>query len=434
MPRKGSRQTIAPGIYRDSRGIGAIVRVGSGDHERRQEKRYPLDTPLEIIQRWQRRTRGRLLAGVVTTAGPARGTLSADIDRYLATIPERRRREERAHQLDSWRQALGPRYREAITSVDLRTVLAAWQTPPPGSRRYAASTLNHRLTALRKLYAVLDADDADAPNPLLKVRKVREPEPTPREIPWGFILAIFAAMPTTRHRRKLTHAQALEVHAATRRGPGTYSAVARLFRVSEALVRRLADHAPSPDRDTAATSRARLWLMATTGLPPRQIMHLRPEHVDGDAGAVWTTPRRKGRGTKGDWVPVTPTGLEALRTFFAVGADGPFSPSGAGKVWHRAIGKVKAQYAAEGRPLPDLPPTLRPYDLRHSFLTRAYRASKDRRAVQKLGLHANPVTTDRYTLGAVEEGAKVAIAKMARAEADFEAAGNTERGTKANTA
>lgn len=420
MARRGNRIRLAPGIYQDDGGISAVVSVGSGDHFKSKEERFPLGTPIERLEKWRRRAKSLLR----TTTKPAKGTstddLSADIDRYLATIADPKQRQYAEIQLNPWRVALGSKHRHDITSVELKTILASWQNPPKGSRRYAASSLNHRLSALRKLYAVLDADDEFAPNPTLKVTKLREPDPEPREIPYAFVEAIFAALPTqTTTRRKLTHEQALRVHHEANDPRANKSAIARRYRISEAMVRKLEAAPPATPKDYAAITYAQLWVRSTTGFPPKQIMQLRREHFDAEAGAVWNRPRRKGKGAPGEWIPVTPAAVEALRYFFEVGADGHFDTTAQARVWHKAVEGAKAAFRKAGKAVPPLPPRLRPYDLRHSFLTRAWRAGKDRKGVQRLGQHADPRTTDRYTMGAVDEGAKVAVAAMGGSERDL---------------
>jgi site-specific recombinase XerC len=417
MGRRGNRVTLATGVYQDSGGIAAVVSVGSGDHFRSKEERFPLGTDLEKIEKWRRRTKSLLRATTPTKAKPAGDTLSADIDRFLATIADRTQRQYAEIQLTPWRDALGTKHRHAITSVDLRTVLAAWQNPAKGARRYAANTLNHRLTALRKLYVVLDADDEFAPNPTLKVKKLREPDAEPREIPEAFIAAIFAELPhTSPPRRKLSHDQAMRIHEEASRPAANRSAIARRYRVSETMVRKLAAKAPAPPVDYAALTYARLWVRSVTGFPPKQVMQLRREHVDEAHGAVWMRPRRKGKGSAGGWVPVTPEAFEALRHFFAIGADGEYDTTHEARAWSAAVKAARDAYRKAGKALPPLPAKLRPYDLRHSFLTRAWRASKDRKGVQQLGQHADPRTTDRYTLGAVDEGARTAIHAMQASE------------------
>jgi integrase len=194
------------------------------------------------------------------------------------------------------------------------------------------------------------------------------------------------------------------------------SAIARRYRISETMVRKLAAKAPEPEKDHAAIAYAQLWVRSTTGFPPKQLMQLRRAHVDLEHLAVWMRPRRKGKGAAGEWIPITLAAKDAFEYFFAVGADGTFDTTHQARVWHQAVEDAKAAFRQDSRPLPPLPPNLRPYDLRHSFLTRAWRAQKDRKAVSRLGQHADPRTTDRYTLGAVDEGAKTSVEAMRTSE------------------
>jgi hypothetical protein len=59
-----------------------------------------------------------------------------------------------------------------------------------------------------------------------------------------------------------------------------------------------------------------------------------------------------------------------------------------------------------------LPPTLTPYDLRHSFGTLAYAASGDLHATGVLLGHRDSRTTARYTLGAVDPRLAAAVKAM----------------------
>ena len=152
-------------------------------------------------------------------------------------------------------------------------------------------------------------------------------------------------------------------------------------------------------RDCASKTKARLTLMAYTGLPPRTIMRLRPRDVRWDAGAVFIQGRRKGKGTKGQTIPLTSAGLEALRRFDEVDCWGSFSTSSAWKSFQGTCAR------------PDLT-GLRPYDLRHSFGTAVYAATGDLRATQQLLGHASRATTDRYTLAAVPGRLKVLVGQV----------------------
>jgi integrase len=151
-------------------------------------------------------------------------------------------------------------------------------------------------------------------------------------------------------------------------------------------------------------SRARLLVMAYTGLPQAQIARLTPDDVRLTRKAVYVRPRRKGAGVPGRMLPLSPAGIAAFKEFIAQDAFGSFARRQLGKVWKGAV-------LAAGV---TLPPGARPYDLRHSFLTEVYRRTGDLNAVAELGMHATLEQTARYARAAVSERAKKAVAAVPR--------------------
>jgi integrase len=190
-----------------------------------------------------------------------------------------------------------------------------------------------------------------------------------------------------------------------------------------------------PDRGRAARFgtrpdyselKIRLTIMAWTGIPPIQLERLRPRDVDFVQGRMYLQPRRKGKGSPGAWVALLPDAIDAFREYARVGLWGrSFSRSSMAKSWKGAIKRVTADLEREAAKTNDrtvvdtfrdaIPPRCRPYDLRHTFATEAYRVTGDLRAVAELLQHANLETTKRYTGGAVSERVTSAIAKMAHA-------------------
>jgi len=175
-------------------------------------------------------------------------------------------------------------------------------------------------------------------------------------------------------------------------------------------------------------------------------MRLRPDHVDWMGKSLYVPGREKGRGTRGRRVPLLPEGLKALRALDQHDGWGPFSTSSVHKSFLVACSHVKQELAAQqaprerdaheaethsrehaafraackrvikaaakaGSPVPSLD-GVRPYDLRHSFGTAVYRASGDIRATQELLGHSAPALTARYTLGAVDDRLKAAVASV----------------------
>jgi integrase len=258
-------------------------------------------------------------------------------------------RERQAH-IDLWVREFGPRRRDSIRTSEIDAVLSRWLT-----EGLAASTVKHRRGALLHLWNRLDGPDA--PNPVRRSIIPAEPEPEPRGLPYEVVEQILGAMPD--------RGQCLRGKA----------------------------------RDVISKTKARLALMAYTGLPPASIMRLRPSDVRWDAAAVFVLGRRKGRGTKGRMMPLTTRGLQALRDFSEADCWGRFSTSSVWQSFQRACRQVGLS-------------GLRPYDLRHSFGTAVYAATGDERAAQQLLGHASRATTDRYTLAAVPERLKVAVGQV----------------------
>ena len=340
---KGQRRRrvrVARGVYRDQWGLSASVRGGG----RRAEKRFPAATPLKDIAAWRDETRVRL-RGVA--ARSVSGVFASDAARYLRTVTSMATYSERRQHVELWIAEFGQRRRDKITTVEIDEVLSRWL-----SDGLAASTVKHRRTALLHLWHRLDGKDAA--NPVRRSLLPTEPDPEPRGLSYALVQRLLDAMPD--------QGQAVKGRA----------------------------------RDAASKTKARLALMAYTGLPPSAIMRLRPGDVRWDAGAVFIRGRRKGKGAKGQTIPLMSTGLDALRRFDELDCWGAFSTSSVWKSFQRACAKLGLS-------------GLRPYDFRHSFGTAVYAATGDLRATQTLLGHASRVTTDRYTLAAVPGRLRVAV-------------------------
>lgn len=281
---------------------------------------------------------------IVKHATTAPGTLAGDVQTYLRTLPRTRMTQVRDAELAAWVQVYGPLKRSQITAPMVREQLAYWQT----SGR-AASTLNHRRQALRSLYKALDGPHA--PTPCDAVRKQIERREI-RAVPVVVVLAIL---------RRLT--------------PGANA--------------------------------ARIKVLARTGLPHAQIARLTPSDLDLEARTVHVTPRRKGAGTNARTLPLTHAAVRAFRQFIAANAWGDFSASSLRKRFLRAVIDAKAAWP-EGKGHWPAPDDLRPYDLRHAFLTEVYRRTKDLRATAELGLHSGMSITARYAEAAVTATASAA--------------------------
>jgi integrase len=159
-------------------------------------------------------------------------------------------------------------------------------------------------------------------------------------------------------------------------------------------------------RSEVSLSKLRLRVMWTTGLTPRQIGQLTPEDLGWlDEGLLHRPGRRKGQGTAGELVPLYPEAVAALRAFRAAGACGPFSTSSVHQSWRRALARLRAAGL-------ELPP-VRPYDLRHSFVTDVVMATKNLAVAQELAGHASAQTTRRYAGAALVPVRREALLQLA---------------------
>jgi integrase len=281
-------------------------------------------------------------------AAPERlvGSLAADVAAYLATLPEKPKAAE-GRLLKHWVDAHGMEPRQALTAIQLRQTLAQWQ-----DKGAAASTLNHRRQALKNLYTALDGKWSHSP--VHEVPRAIEPQAEARGVPIAVVNLILEQM-----------------------------------------------------RPTA--TKARLLVMATTGLPQAQIARLQPRDVDLRRQTVFVTPRRKGKGVPGRTLPISKAAVDAFKQFKTYQAWGTFSRDSVNASFQRAVLKAKKHWQAKVKTRWPAPDRLRPYDLRHAFLTEVYRRTGDLQAVAELALHADLRMTARYTRGAVSETAQRAV-------------------------
>jgi integrase len=377
---RGPRRQVdddIPGIFDDAIGRVGIVYVGGIQRERR----FPKGTAIREIQKWQRRKTRALRLGLdgldadlddldaPPTSTPVAATetpLRTAIEAHLALMPEGTYKRDTKTLLEHWLVSpLGDTPVEALTDVRITAQLRAWVRDG-----VAPQTVNHRRRALSQL--IVGRNGLDGPNPVRRSEKFEVPRAEPRGVPWPFVRRILVQVT-----------------------PGTKTS-------------------------------ARLWVMATTGIPQRQLERLLPSHLFLDAPKPYyvSRPRRKGRGAKGVAIGLTVDGVRAFERFVAANAWKTFSQASLYKSFKLAMRKARARWeAAEARaaafatrarrPWP-VPEDYHPYDLRHSFATDLYRRSRDLRAVQEVLQHADAKTTERYAIGAVSENAQAAIDALAR--------------------
>lgn len=355
MPRAGEHyKKLEKGIYaiyegRKRVGLRAQVRVRGVLYN---SPRWGPDTAVSVAKAWQdeRRVEARKQPAPAPTSTSG---FAADAKTYLAAVKAMASYSDRERDIEAWTAVFGHTPRELITAADIQAQLAKWrQGGAKDGKPLAASTVNHRRTALSHLYRTLDGKGAR--NPVAQIPKYREPDAEDRSLDDETVQAIFDAMDDT-------------------------------------------------------LTKARLMVIAYTGLPHVQIGRLTAKHFDLDAG-VMTPPRRhKGGGSRLAAVPLTQNGVLALAALVRHdGVGKPFSNSSLHKSFRLACQKVQNE---TGRDLSDATP----YDLRHSFGARLYRATGDQRAVQAMLQHARIDTTHRYTLGGVDARLRAVVDAVDRA-------------------
>lgn len=345
---------------------------------REYSQRFPPDAKPEDMDAWERHTRAD--AERRRLPEPARGTFAADAALYLQAVAALTTFTERKRDIGLWVSEFGSRPRATIRPVEIRAVRDRWLTqgpklvqrwednpvlgrkervwvPMPGP--LSASTVNHRLRALENLYTVLDG--LHAPNPVRQVPEADEPDAAPRALPLPLVRAILAAMP-------------------------------------------------------ASKSAARHHVLAWAGVPASTLNRMDASMIEWDATppVYWRPGRRKGKGTRGQRVPLTPDGLAAFELVRREDAwHGGQRGKGNGRRTFRAACRQVEKAAAEAGQTLDLS-RVRPYDLRHSIATLAA-LSGDFKATELL-LGVTGKTAAHYAKGAIDGRLLAAVAALARAQ------------------
>jgi integrase len=175
-------------------------------------------------------------------------------------------------------------------------------------------------------------------------------------------------------------------------------------RLDYATFEAILAHMPDTGQRTAGDSpratsqtKARLRVIAYTGLPHTLVAAIKPEHFIPSERLLYVTGRHKGAGTGDRWHPLSAKGVEAVAGLLAAKATGEFSRSAMHTSFTRAARKV-------GRP------ELRPYDLRHLFGQSLLRLTKNRAVTRDLMLHRSDKTTARYVAAEIPGELRAALA------------------------
>lgn len=345
MAARTSATKLAPGIYRERTGCRAFVRVPIGQGKSKLvSKRFPKNAMLTTMKQW--REDQRVGARKQPPPKADRGTLAADIVRYLKQVAAMPTLSWRERDLNTWREIFGDIPRSQITTEMIRGQLQAWRRYGPVLRfnprtkaykrvaqPLSASACNHRRTALLHLWSVLDGRGAT--NPVRAVPPFDEPPPAPRAQDMDFL---------------------------------------------EAAIARMKD-----ERD-----RARAGVLLWTAVRGNsELGKMKPEHVKlADTAGECHVPTGKG-GRRYRFVPLNAKGVAAWKAFANAKAWGPYDRH---KLRKRFQSACRKEALARGLPLE----RVRPYDLRHSLATAYIKAGADLADVQELLGHTSSRMTRRY--------------------------------------
>lgn len=255
----------------------------------------------------------------VARARATPGTLRDDAGRYLRAVAAMPSYADREHDINLWVQRFGHRARTNIRPDEIAAQLHEWKQQPR-----AASTVNHRRIALSHLYTTLDGRAGY--NPVREVPPFREPDPEARGVPLETVRAILAAV---------------------------------------------------PDGD----AKARLSVLAWTGMRPSELMRMTAADVNLDQRSCWVPTTKKGRRRL---IPLQDDGVRAWETFIAARAWGPWWHSTARKALHAACTAARVV------------PPIRIYDLRHSLGSALRESGADLADVAAHLGHSSTSLTKRY--------------------------------------
>ena len=300
-------------------------------------RRFPPDTSLTVMQDWRAAQRTDALRAAVRAqdARPKAGTFARDVETYLQAVATMTTYKERAAHLALWVREFGDRPRQDVTAHEIRAVLERWRAEK------SESTCNKRRSALMHFYTVLNGKSGS--NPARDVARYTEPEPEPRGYPYPVITAILKTLQPSK-------------------------------------------------------SRARLQVLAWTGMSPASLMRVQPGDVQGSM--LFRRRRQKGRGTRGKAIPLLPQAVTAFTALATVNGFGSFDARALNRVWLRAVDRFIASMR-EKRPDFSLP-RFTVKDLRHSFGTRVYAVTGDLRVAGEPLDHSTLDLTKRYNLTAVD--------------------------------
>jgi len=279
----------------------------------RAEKRYPFDADLAVIRTWRQEQ-----AVELAKRKPATGTLAGDVAEYLSQC-RLTSKDSQASNLKAWCALYGSVRRDRITVAMIEAAITGWSRPQGeergGNGIKSAWTIRHRLQALRSLFGWLG-------QPFPAVSLERKPRGRPVFVSADLILAVAGRVD--------------DVH-----------------------------------------TRARLLVLATTGVRPSELMRAQPADVDLERG-LWAV--RPSKGGKGRVLHLNPDMRAAWHAFISSNAWGAYDTT-------RYARRLRAAGWPKG---------IRPYAVRGTWAMDLSRRGVSLRVLQELLGHADITTTAVY--------------------------------------
>lgn len=378
MPRP-----LPEGIFRTYRnqkwtGYRAFIRVPYPGYPKGRllAKRFAKTATDKVMEDWRedQRVDGRRRKFDRTAVVVALQGFAKDVVDYLEAVAAMPSFKDRARDMKAWIERFGDMPRALIKASMIRAARDTWllrgpkmvyEEQPDGRhvwvpkvRPLSASAVNHRLRALENFFTVMNGAKGD--NPVREVPEAPEPDAQPRDQPYPIVRAILEAMPDIARPLK----------------GGTI--------------------------EKGSLTKVRCEVMAWQGIRPAQLKRVKPAHLLWDLRVIEIQrspkgPRQPMTAKSPKLVPMTAEGYKAFRRFDKLQAYGTFSKSSLYKSFQRAVAKVN-----DARVLKKLPPLphVRPYDLRHTFLTHMADAA-GKQAASEFGTHSKPEMADRYARAAI---------------------------------
>lgn len=383
--------------------------------------------------------RKRLEGRATRQPAPSAELFPADAAAYLAleTVKAMPSYEDRVFQIHTWGAIFTDRVRRTITAPEIDNELQKLR-----NAGYSGSTVNKFRTALMSLWTRLDG--RSAANPVKDTAVFEETALEARGQAYDLLEQILALIPETRGRRLERPALYRDVW----RTPLTAAAArydvsaSYLGRVCRQLDVPLPPHGywlqPARERPprpplpastqtgrlpTANESRARLEVLAWTGMDPSQLARMGPDHVSIAQQWYITPQRQKGarrRRTPRAVVkkPMGPEMVKAFQRVIDLQCWGPFDVRALLRLWVRATKRLERRLQEEyGDPDFRLP-HIKLKDLRHSFGTKLYEETGDLELVRRyLDQAPGSPMANRYTLGALPSVLRRHVGKLPRRRA-----------------